>query len=614
MTSLTSSSFNIIDHFRPLRSPPRRHPSEYDMDELEPLAPMPEDDLPRRRIRPSSRPSSSLPRSPSPDYWLDRTSSAGSSSKSRTRALFQGPPPPIAASKLLTRNAPNHHNDSTAQSLGRSVRAGVGSLLADHRYDQEQHIQPDSVWRGLRRREKALEVEVQQLLNLQASELIKGSEAGGSERGEDDQTSTGSSTPTGTFYSSKSRLTNSLYIPPRAAADGSVIPVRQPKQSKPRGLQTARTGIRKALAGFAQVKAEEDAHIDSALAQRKQALVQLEQLRARREDVSTELTNLEDNEEEPLGQEMRELAENYDGITQEIRQMEEKLVAMRNKRRWLREKMEDVKNRREAGLSGYRGALKDVNAEITTMVRRPPIQPLDLVSLHVDDGLNGQTPSSGGLEFLRLIPERRTLDMAKAWWESEVSILERRKEQIERDRQALEDGGALWADIVSLVSDYESRLRKLIKGEAPSQSCKGKEKELSQEDIIRSQLPEMENVIQTLEAHFQYAQDQHWNLLIAATGAELEAFSEAFEVLKSAVGEDDTEASQEQSTDEPTHEENESSDNEVPGDLLVSKSYDTKREESQEEKHDLQRVESEQSGKSENEVPPEFLAEHSEGI
>lgn len=587
------------------------------MEELEPLAPMPEDDLPRRRIRPASRPStSSLPRSPSPDYWIDRTVSPESSSKSRTRALFHGPPPPIAASKILTRNTSNHRNGSTVQSLSQSVRAGVGSLLVDQRRDQEQHIQPDSVWRGLRRREKALETEVQLLLDLQASELVKGSGAGGLEGGDDDQTSTGSTTPTGTFYSSKSQLANSLYVPPRAAADGSVIPVRQPKQSKPRGLQTARRGIRKALAGFVQVKAEEDAHIDSALALRKQALEHLEQLRARREDVSTELSNLEDNREEPLGQELRELAENHEGITQEIKQMEEKLVAMRNKRRWIREKMEDIKNRREAGLSGYRGALRDVNGEITAMVRRPPVQPLDLVSLHVDDGLAGQVPSSGGLEFLRLIPERRTLDMAKAWWESEVSILERRKEQIERDREALEEGGAMWADIVSLVSDYESRLRQIMKGQDPSQSSKGKDKELSQEDLIRSQLPEMENVIQTLEGLFQQAQDKHWNLLIAAAGAELEAFTEALEMLKSAVGEDDSEPNHDRGIDRlEQRDESFGSDNEVPGDLLVSKVEDAKREESQEERPDLHRVESEQSQrsrKSENDVPPEFLAEHSE--
>ncbi len=32
--------------------------------------------------------------------------------------------------------------------------------------------------------------------------------------------------------------------------------------------------------------------------------------------------------------------------------------------------------------------------------------------------------SVGGEEFLRMRPERRTVEMAREWWESEVTLLE----------------------------------------------------------------------------------------------------------------------------------------------------------------------------------------------
>lgn len=369
------------------------------------------------------------------------------------------------------------------------------------------------------------------------------------------------------------------------------------------------------MAALADLKREEDAHLDAALAERKMALTRLSRLGTRRTGIQDELMALEGDEEEPLGKELRDLGSKHGTLDREIRLLEEKLVGMRNRRRWLREKMDDVKNKREAGLSGYRGALKDVDVEVNALVRRPPVQPLDQEMVNQGNGPDAEASSTGGFEFMRLIPERRTVEMAKAWWEAEIGILERRKDQIDQELQALEEGGATWQEAMALVSDFESNLRAIVKAgtdaSAPP-SAKGKEKAPSAEDMIRSQLPRMDGVVAELEQRMQLAESKRWNLLICAIGAELEAFKEAHDMLRGIVEGPDEEADEDSRGDSRTEgnlvddddvasngsPERDENDNEVPADLLVSRLDDADRESAISQQD------------SENGVPPEFLAEH----
>jgi hypothetical protein len=385
------------------------------------------------------------------------------------------------------------------------------------------------------------------------------------------------------------------------------------------------------LAAFAQLKAEEEAHVNEAIAHRTQALNHLSRLQKRRENISVELHSLEEDEEEPLGQELRQLDAKHESLNQEIRRLEEKLVGMRNQRRVVRSQMEDVRNRREAGLSGYRGALQEVDSETSSLMRRPPIEPLDLEAIM--EGLPGAEESfgsAGGAEFLKMIPERRTADMAKTWWEGEMSLLEQRKSQVSMDRQALEEGGIVWEEVVSLVSGYESRLRKLMSGsQSPipsTSSFKGKEKEATQEELLQHQMVEMDSVAKEVEKRMEIAEDKHWNLLICAIGAELEAFREAQELLRDALGDDgkadsevpsqhprEIEVEVKESGDHDQHHE-ESSDNEVPADLLVSHAEDSLSVPAIAPSPSIiGTLRGETQGTDGDEVPPEFLVEHGDG-
>lgn len=623
ITTLTTIPDDIHYTYCPRPSGKRYPSSQYTMEELEPW---PEDDEGEDLLRNrkptaySDRKPPSKVSSPDADAWNDRSSSHGSASRDGRirKPLFSGPPPRIAGSMVLP--ARHRTSEATSRSSSRDINGhdsrkstGLSSLIFDYRQNERSAVPQDSIWRNIRRRERSLQADIQTLLDAQESGLKSAPGATPSET--DSYSDTGSSTPTGTFYStatSKSRMVNSLYIPPKSTADGNVVPVRQPKSSRPRGLKTARTGLGKSISALAKLKAEEDEHLEDALAERKKALRTLKRLSHRQENVTTELKALEEDEEEPLGLELRELNQQYDAVTSEIRELEAKVRAMRNHRQSLRERIDDVRNRREAGLSGYRGALKDVDTEVNNLMKRPPIQPLDLEAL---DHPAGST--TGGAEFMNMVPSRRTISMAQAWWESELDVLERRKAQIDKERQGLEQGGAVWSEVMHLVSDFEARLRQIMKGEQPQLSDKGKERRLDQDELIRGQLAEMDKVVDELKRHLDQAEDRGWTLLICAISAELEAFEAAQGMLDELISGEQSQPSpplqasntkahenhddaRDSQQDVDSHEKDQESDNEVPPDLLVSHVEAPPSENDSE----LRRID------SQSDVPAEFLAEH----
>ncbi|KAL7927083.1 hypothetical protein ACQKWADRAFT_97219 [Trichoderma austrokoningii] len=604
----------------PLHTGPKRSPSEH---QLSTLSPKPDDDvlsvegeIPKAWMEePDDEPSTP------PGLWAtssrDTAGMTMSASNMKSRPLFAGPPPPIAASMVVMRDP--IRVDPTA---GRSVRyrntphtllgaspTDANSLLLKHRRIEVEQIS-DTVWRGFASQEKALEREVQVLLDQQAVALVAGT---GIESG---ASSTGSSTPTGPFYSAKGykeRATLSLYIPPRVTRDGNVVPTRQLENDQPPGLKTTRQNLGKLMASIASLKHDESAYIEDALNKRINALQQMDLLRLKRVTLEEELRSLTENSEEPLAREFKVLDSEHYALGEEIQLLEAKLSRMRNRHRLLKERMEDIKNRRDAGLSGYYGALSELNAEARKFAQHPRFQPLDPDLLRIGSEVEGVPDTTGGAEFMRLIPKRRTMKMANSWWKAEVEVLKRCKERLDQHRQALEEGGQVWDKVTQLVSNFESELQQALKtGTISTSSAKGKEKAPSDEDIISDQLLHMESVIEDLQGFMQQSEDNNWNLLICAIGAELAAFEDGYNVLKAMV---DTpkDATPGTSTDAElagpsaqrgiTHLADEESDNEVPPDLFAGPTPDGPAEDN-EDSATLRRYD------SENEVPPEFLVEH----
>lgn len=619
----------------PLHTKPLRHkPSEYDLEELSPrpsqsvLFSASDADPPA--FFPESPPTKAGPSSVSfayQDAYRDQPSSSRSSSRqprdydydqdrpaSQTRqpVLFSGPPPPIATSMLMFRDVEdrsgsvlghgrrrrgdNTNLGASTMTASSSIRLPTNTVLFEPRSTPAGNRQRrrdgtpldgDSTWTILQRRERALQKDIQRLLDVQSAGLSAGlgrgplnpspspgpssdgGFGGGSDRGGRRDRSVGgggggggsrgsrSNTPT-----AESIVGRSLRLPTdRATPTGAVIPVRQPRPRK-LGLRAARAGLARSISLLADLKAEEDDSLASALQARKRALAHLRRLAGRRSGIARELQALETDDAEPLTRELTTLRSAHTSTTQQISELESQLAMLRQRKRTLESRIEDAKSQRESGLSGYRGALKEVEAQLTAVLRRPPIQPLDVDALGVrsagasehpkesdirleerdgvpgDDEDDEDADASAGMEFLRLLPERRTAEMARFWWENEIRLLERRKGEVGTERAALEEGGAVWQEAVQLVSDFEANLRREMAAGTDDDdvgTTNGKARTPTPEERMHTQLQTMAAVIKGLRAYVQTAEDKGWNLLICAIGAELEAFQEARNMLRQAL-------------------------------------------------------------------------------
>lgn len=555
------------------RPPPfRSQPSEYDLDDLSPrpdetfLSPDfhdPNSPLPQNTKAASNRkPTGALNRRPS------NSSSGGSSSKARRfapsyqeRVLFNGPPPPIAVSRVLYRDEEQRYSGSkydddeddhggvAASWLPGTARRAISSVMWDRSEPQdlvgERPVVYDrnSVWRGLARREKAIVHDVQRYLQVQETSLGGGGDAGERSPSVSDA---GSSTPTGTSNNSSTsrnprRSVSFLEPVTRSGPGGEVIPVRQPQQKK-LGIGGARKGITQSLTQLADLKEDEMSSLLAALSTRKQALGQLRRLATRHESIAEELRVLETDDQEPLAKELGELDTEYKGICSEIQELEARLASLKSRKRHLEGRIDDVTNRREAGLSGYKNALREVDDSVKGFLARPPVKPLDLEALA--ENLRDESPPSspGGVEFMHLRPERRTIDMARDWWEAEVAILEKRTDAVNTERAALEEGREVWQEVVGLVLEFEADLRRQVLTASTASSTadlqdkgKGKSRELVKDDesppqhvdVLRQQYARINTVVAGLDQRLAVAERKGWNLLIAAIGAEVEAFREA---------------------------------------------------------------------------------------
>jgi hypothetical protein len=165
-------------------------------------------------------------------------------------------------------------------------------------------------------------------------------------------------------------------------------------------------------------------------------------------------------------------------------------------------------------LSSYRGALREVEGEVREFLKRPPVFP---APSSVE-----QEAAEGG--FMDLPLGRRTLGMAKELWTREISHIETRKSDMEKERDALEQGAKIWEHSARQVMEFEDGLRMQMKGD------------MQNPEMLGRQVRTMGKVIEGLERNVKVAEEKGWNLLICALGAELEAFKEGEGILKGALG------------------------------------------------------------------------------
>lgn len=341
---------------------------------------------------------------------------------------------------------------------------------------------------ALQRRARHLEQQLQELLDAQADGLMGSLGAG------DGRVSNGSTTPTVSSVRSSDRGEDS------GNGHGTT-------RSKKVGLNTARQGISKRIRQLASIKTEELDLLDEDLRKLQSTVEKTDAWSQKRIRLAKKIRDIE---REDAGARAQTLQTEASKLEQEIRQKEEELWALKRQHRRVLDELADTENSVEAKLASYKTSLSLLDREVSNFLARPP---------------NADHVPMSSSPFLTLPAKRRTLDMAREYWQDEYTRLAERCEEVDRDRGALDEGAVLWTDVMNKVAEYETNLqdsmRPTIQKSAPDPT---------------KLLEQMDSIIAYLEEKLEYASSRSWNLLVCAIGAELEAFTQGKNMLEEAVG------------------------------------------------------------------------------
>jgi hypothetical protein len=350
---------------------------------------------------------------------------------------------------------------------------------------------PDDIL-AIQRRARHLEQQLQELLDAQADGLVSG--LSGKETIADDVVSNGSVTPT----------VSSVRSSDRSVENGNSEGVARKKKVS---LNTARVGISRRMRQLASVRAEELDLLDEDLRELQITVEKTDSWSQKRARLEKKIKAIEG---EDAGARAQNLQIEASELEQEIRRKEEELWALKRRHRRVLDELADTENSLEAKLSSYRTSLSLLNREVSSFLDRPP---------HTNHVPLSSTP------FLTLPPKRRTLEMAREYWQDEYTRLAEKCEEIDTDRGALDEGAVMWNDVVKKVADYETSLQNYMQQTSRSSSTNPSKL-----------LEQMDSTIKYLQEKLEFASSRSWNLLVCAIGAELEAFEQGMNLLKGALG------------------------------------------------------------------------------
>ena len=218
-------------------------------------------------------------------------------------------------------------------------------------------------------------------------------------------------------------------------------------------------------------------------------------------------------EAEPANERVRGLKLEERALDDEIKEVELRLYEMKARQRVLRQEVQGLENGVQAKLSSYRNALGLAEKEAQRFVARPLLE--------------GERTVKVKTGLWALPKDRRTLEMVREYYGDESEDMRKQIEQIERERDALEEGKEVWGEVVEAVMGVEEALRAEMKNL----------QEMTREAGMKRVLRRMTEAKGDIEGKLGFAEGKGWNLLVAAIGAEVEALHEGFEVMEGALRE-----------------------------------------------------------------------------
>ncbi|EFR05407.1 Atg28p [Nannizzia gypsea CBS 118893] len=288
------------------------------------------------------------------------------------------------------------------------------------------------------------------------------------------------------------------------------IPVRQPRKKAPT-LRNVRQGILRSIHHLLCLKEEERDIVNSEIYARKDALDRVKTFMDKRAGLEKYISRIRaGNQQKHVGMLSNELR----GLEEEIKEVESRLAELKARRRHMMDEITQLQNSVDAKLSSYEGALSLVKKDSEQFLKMPPIPPL----------YSNLVPTP----FFSLNPGRRTLEMAEEHWSQELSSLEKRSLTTDHEIEALEEGGRIWNETVTLVTETEATLRNTLNQlRREGGTFEPAEKTLAERTEPSEIQKALTAALQKLDKYLQLAEEKKWSLLICSIGAEREAFKEA---------------------------------------------------------------------------------------
>jgi hypothetical protein len=366
---------------------------------------------------------------------------------------------------------------------------------------------PDST----RTRQQELEADLQFLLDAQAEGLVRGLEGGSA----DDYSSTGSRTPT-------------------------VHSVRAAKGKKPAtrkvGLRSARRGIHRSILALSALKEEELEELQGETEKTTDTLNQIYAWESKREGLEEATQHVRSEEDTVRVQRLRQEA---DTLQTNISRAEEQLMEMKLRHRKLMSQAAAVENSVQAKLASYTSSLRLLEDDVQKFLRSGPPS-----AQRTSRSQSRSSNSSAQAPFLQTPVKQRTLQQAKDHYHAQNETSTRQRQSIEHEKRALDEGAALWQEATHELHAFETRLREeMTLLSTPAQPISawdhhdddGSDNQTSSDNStvrLKPLLDAMETLISSLQTKISHAEDQHWNLLIAALGAEIQALEKGREILE----------------------------------------------------------------------------------
>lgn len=284
------------------------------------------------------------------------------------------------------------------------------------------------------------------------------------------------------------------------------------------GLRSARKGLYNTMVALSAVKDDELHAVADDLREHDDRIAQIDEWERKKAGLQDAAHDVGANEDTVRAQRLREQAE---AVEAEMRELERQLEDRRVLHRRLMRQVTDVENAVQAKLASYTSSLRLLEEDVRKFLAVTP----------APDGSAEAVNGDGRQSVWQLPPKRRTLELAREQYAFDREAVAQHRRGVEREKHALDEGAAVWRDVVARVSEFERRMRDDMRAQAA-----GAQSPEEATGRLRELLGHMDELVTGLEGKLELARERSWNLLIAAIGAEVDALHRGKEMLEGVLG------------------------------------------------------------------------------